>query len=121
MLYRIAADAVVLVHLAFIIFVVCGGFLAWRWRRLAWVHLPSALWGAFIEFAGWICPLTPLENKLRTLAGGVGYRTGFIEHYLVPIIYPARLTIGMQFAIGTLVVLLNAFAYTVYFRRRRCR
>jgi hypothetical protein len=119
MLYRLAADAVVLLHLAFIFFVVCGGFLAWRWRKAAWFHIPAAIWGALIEFAGWICPLTPLENKLRELAGGVGYQGGFIEHYLIPIIYPTRLTVGMQLTIGVFVVLLNAFAYTVYFRRLR--
>ncbi len=121
MLYRLAADAVVLIHLGFIIFVVSGGFLAWRWRRLAWVHIPSAIWGALIEFAGWICPLTPLENKLRVLAGGVGYQGGFIENYLIPIMYPARLTTTVQLTIGAFVLLLNAFAYAVYFRRKRDR
>lgn len=119
MIYRLAADAVVIIHLAFIIFVVCGGFLAWKWHRLAWVHLPAAVWGALIEFARWTCPLTPLENKLRSLAGETGYQGGFIEHYLIPIIYPARLTVGMMLIMGTSIVLLNAFAYTVYFRRQR--
>jgi hypothetical protein len=117
MWFRLAADAVVSVHLAFIFFVVGGGFLAWRWRRVAWFHIPAAIWGALIEFAGWICPLTPLENELRARAGGVGYQGGFIDHYLIPIIYPERLTVAMQLALGTLVVILNAFAYTVYFRR----
>jgi hypothetical protein len=119
MLFRLAADAVVLAHLVFIIFVLCGGFLAWRWRKLALVHIPTAVWGALIEFAGWICPLTPLENKLRVLAGDVGYGGGFIDHYLIPIIYPTGLTVGAQLTIGTFVLLLNAFVYTVYFRRRR--
>jgi len=118
MLFRLAADAVVLIHLAFIFFVCCGGFFAWRWRRVAWFHVPAAIWGALIEFAGWICPLTPFENKLRALAGGAGYQGGFIDHYLIPVIYPERLTFSMQLAFGTLVVILNAFAYAVYFKRR---
>ncbi len=119
MLYRLAADIVVLIHLGFIIFVVGGGFLAWRWRWLAWVHVPAAVWGTLIELAGWICPLTPLENNLRLLAGEVGYRGGFIDHYLIPVIYPTRMTHGMQLTLGMIVLLLNAFAYTVYFRLRR--
>ena len=121
MIYRLLADAVVLAHLCFIVFVVSGGFLAWRWPKLAWFHAPAALWGAAIEFAGWICPLTPLENKLRSLAGGVGYQSGFIEHYLVPIIYPAQLTTELMVFFGLIVIFLNAFAYSVYFRRRRNR
>lgn len=119
MLYRLAADTVVLIHLGFIIFVVGGGFLAWRWRWLAWVHVPAAVWGTLLELAGWICPLTPLENNLRFLAGEVGYRGGFIDHYLIPVIYPTGLTHGMQLTLGTFVLLLNAIAYTVYFRLRR--
>lgn len=119
MLYRLAADAVVLAHLCFIVFVVTGGFLAWRWPRLAWFHVPAAIWGAAIEFAGWICPLTPLENRLRFLAGEVGYQSGFIEHYLIPVIYPTRLNAEMQLTFGLMVLLLNGFAYSVYFRRRR--
>lgn len=119
MLYRLAADALVLAHFVFIMFVVVGGFLAWRWRSLAWVHLPVACWGTLIEFFGWICPLTPLENDLRRLAGEVGYEGGFIEHYLIPVIYPARLTVEFQIGLGVFVLLLNAFAYSVYFIRRQ--
>lgn len=121
MVYRLLADAVVLTHLCFIVFVVSGGFLAWRWPRLAWFHLPAAVWGAAIEFAGGTCPLTPLENKLRSLAGEVGYQIGFIEHYLIPIIYPSHLTIELMFSLGLTVIMLNAFAYSVYFRRRHNR
>ena len=112
-------DLVFLAHLAFVLFVVLGGIAVWWRPKLAWLHVPAFAWGALIEFAVWICPLTPLENKLRALAGEVGYQGGFIEHYLIPIIYPTRLTVGMQLTIGVFVVLLNAFAYTVYFRRLR--
>jgi len=119
MLYRLAADALVVVHLGFIIFVVIGGFLAWRWRRVAWIHLPVACWGALIEFFGWVCPLAPLENDLRRLAGDFGYEGGFIEHYVIPVIYPAQLTVQIQIGLGFMVLLLNGFAYSVYFIRRR--
>lgn len=119
MLYRLAADALVVVHLGFIFFVVIGGFLAWRWRRVAWIHLPVACWGALIEFSGWVCPLTPLENDMRRLAGDLGYEGGFIEHYVIPVIYPAQLTVQIQIGLGILVLLLNGFAYSVYFIRRK--
>jgi hypothetical protein len=118
MLYRLAADAVLLLHLAFVVFVVVGGFLAWRWRRLAWVHVPCAAWGAVIELMGWVCPLTPLEVSLRRQAGQAGYEGGFIEHYILPIVYPAGLTPTIQIGLGLLLVTLNVLAYTVYFRRR---
>ena len=119
MLYRLAADTIVLVHLGFIFFVVVGGFLAWRWKRLAWIHIPVAFWGVLIEFSGWVCPLTPLENNVRRLAGEVGYDGGFIEHYVIPIVYPAQLTVTIQIGLGILVLLLNGFAYAVYFIRLR--
>ncbi|MFQ6045183.1 MAG: DUF2784 domain-containing protein [Gemmatimonadales bacterium] len=119
MLLRVAADLLVVVHLGFVIFVVVGGFMAWRWRRLAWLHVPAALWGALIEFMGWTCPLTPWEVLLRRAAGQTGYEGGFIEHYLIPVIYPEQLTRPMQLALGGLVVLLNCVAYFVYFRRKR--
>jgi hypothetical protein len=119
MQYGLAADAIVLVHLVFVLFVVGGGFLAWRWRWLTWVHLPCAIWGAAIEFGGWICPLTPLENRLRWQAGEAGYTGGFVEHYIIPVLYPAELTVSLQLVLGTLVVLINGFAYAVYFTRRR--
>jgi hypothetical protein len=120
MAYRLAADALVAVHLGFILFVVCGGFLAWRWHHLAWVHLPAATWGALIEFAGWLCPLTTFENRWRTLAGQAGYEGGFVEHYVIPLVYPTGLTRGTQYLLGVVVLLLNLLAYTIYFRRR-CR
>lgn len=118
MLYRLAADILVLFHLGFILFVVSGGFLAWRWRTVIWIHLPVACWGALIEFRGWVCPLTPLENNLRFLAGDRGYHGGFIEHYVLPVMYPADLTMRHQIGLGILVLLLNGFAYSVYFMRR---
>lgn len=111
MFYRLAADALLGIHLLFVAFVVAGGFLTWKWRKAAWVHVPCALWGALIEFAGWICPLTPWENRLRQAAGQAGYSGGFIEHYLIPVLYPGGLTRGIQIALGALVVVLNLVAY----------
>lgn len=119
MAYRLLADLLVVVHFTFILFVVLGGFLAWRWRRVAWVHVPAALWGALIEFMGWICPLTPLENRFRALAGEAGYRGSFIEHYLIPVMYPEDWTLGLRIVLGTFVVGINAVAYTGYVKRRR--
>jgi hypothetical protein len=116
--YRLLADAVVLLHAAFVGFVVAGGFLVWRWRALAWVHVPCALWGAWIEYAGWVCPLTPLENALRARAGLAGYRGGFIEHHLLPLLYPVGLARPSQVVLGTLVVAVNLLAYGVLLRRR---
>jgi hypothetical protein len=114
-LHEIAADLVVLLHFGFILFVVLGGFFALKWRRLAWLHVPAALWGALIEFSGWICPLTPLENLLRQAGGSRGYSSGFIEHYLLPLIYPAELTREIQLALGLGVVILNGLVYSVWY------
>lgn len=118
MLYRLLADLVVLIHFGFVLFVVLGGLLALRWPRAAWVHLPAALWGAGIEFAAGICPLTPLENHLRRLGGESGYSGGFVEHYVLPVLYPDGLTRGVQLALGTFVLLLNIVVYTIVWRRR---
>ena len=120
---RLAADALVLAHLAFIVFVVLGGLLvAWR-ARIAWLHLPAAAWGAWIEASGAICPLTPWENRLRRLAGESGYPGGFVEHYLIPLIYPAGLTAASQRWLAALVVLVNVAVYAaiVALRWRRQR
>lgn len=119
MLYRLVADLLLVFHLSFIVFVLVGGFLAWRWRRLVWLHVPAAAWGAWIEFAGWICPLTPLENRFRRLAGQTGYEGGFIEHYIVPLIYPEEWTLPLRLVFGSLVLVINAAAYFGYFRFRR--
>ena len=121
MLYRALADIVVVLHLAFIIFVVGGAFLALRWPRLVWVHLPIAIWGASLEFGGWICPLTPLENRLRDLGDQAGYAGGFIEHYLLPVIYPVGLTRGVQVALGIVVIAVNVAAYVLFWRLRKKR
>lgn len=118
---RIAADLLVLVHLGFVAFVVAGGFLAIRWPRLAWLHVPAALWGAWVELTATICPLTPLENAMRRRAGETGYEGGFIEHYLMPILYPAGLTPERQRWLGALVVAINLAAYALAIRRARRR
>lgn len=117
MAYRLAADAVLLAHAAFVVFVVLGGLLAWRWRRAAVLHLPAAAWGAWIEFSGGICPLTPLENRLRHAAGQAGYEGGFVEHYLLALIYPEGLTREVQIALGVAVIVINAAVYGVLLRR----
>lgn len=117
MLYRSAADAVVVVHTLFVVFVVAGGLLVLRWPRLAWGHLPAAVWGALIEFTGMICPLTPLEKWLRVRAGGAAYDGGFIEHYLLPVLYPPGLTRGTQLMLGLVVVVINLGVYGYLLRR----
>lgn len=117
--YRLLADGVVLVHAAFLAFVVVGGFLAWRWPRLALLHLPAAVWGALIEFAGWVCPLTPLENAFRLRAGQAGYTSGFIEHYVLPVMYPNGLTRTIQIVLGVALVAINMVAYGVLLSRGR--
>jgi hypothetical protein len=117
--YHWLANIVVAVHLGFVLFVVLGVILVARWRRLAWVHLPAALWGALIEFAGWVCPLTPLENHLRQLAGERGYSGGFIEHYVTALIYPSGLSRPVQVALGILVVLVNLVGYGIVLSRVR--
>ena len=111
MAYRILADAILVVHMGFILFVVGGGFLVRRWRGVAWVHIPAVAWGALIEFMGWVCPLTPLEIWARSRAGGTGYSGGFIEHYLLPVVYPAALTHETQIVLGALVLILSVFIY----------
>ncbi len=121
MVERLLADIVVGFHFLFIVFVVLGGLWVLRWRSVAWVHLPCVVWAAGIEFTGSICPLTPLENALRARAGDAGYAGGFIEHYLIPVIYPAGLTPGMQIAFGAFVLVLNAAIYWRAFRRRPAR
>ena len=121
MWYGVAADAVLVVHFAFVGFVVLGGLLVLRWPRLAWVHVPVALYGAAIEFLGFICPLTPLEVWLRQRGGEAGYTGGFIDHYVTAALYPEGLTRSVQLALGALVLLLNAAVYAMVWRRRRAR
>jgi hypothetical protein len=119
MSYRLLADLLVGLHLAFVLFVVLGGLLVLRWPWLAWAHLPAAIWGAWIEAAGWICPLTPVENDLRRAAGQAGYPGGFIEHYILPVLYPPGLTREAQHVLAAAVVAINLAAYGVLLWRRR--
>ena len=120
-MYGLLADIVVGVHALFVAFVVLGGLLVLRWPRLAYLHIPAAIWGAAIEFAGWICPLTPLEKWLRRQAGSAGYSGSFIEHYILPILYPSALTREIQLILGFLVIAFNLIIYAYVFRRRRGR
>ena len=113
------ADFVVVLHFLFVLFVVLGGLLVLRWPRVAWLHLPAAIWGAAIELAGGICPLTPLENSLRRQAGGTGYSGGFIEHYILPVLYPSDLTRSIQIVLGLLVIALNLAIYVQVFVKGR--
>ena len=117
--YRLLADLVLILHAGFVAFVVLGALLALRWPRVAWIHVPVVLWGAGIEFVGGICPLTPLENHWRRLAGELGYPGGFIEHYIVSALYPDGLTRNVQFVLGALVVVVNVAIYAWVFRRSR--
>ena len=121
MLYRTLADAVLILHLLFVAFALAGGLLALRWRWIPFVHLPALAWGATVEFTGWICPLTPLENLLRRAGGEAGYAGGFIEHYLLPLLYPAALTRDTQLLLGTGLLAFNAAVYFAVWRSRRRR
>ena len=117
MIYRIAADLVLLLHLIFILFVVLGGWLVLRNARFIWIHLPAVAWGAFIELSGRVCPLTPLENQLRIASGSAGYSGGFIERYLIPVVYPSGLDRPVQIALGLVVILVNAVFYGLLVKR----
>jgi hypothetical protein len=119
MLYSELANLVLVLHAAFVVFVLFGGLLALRWRMLLWLHLPSVLWVILIELNGWICPLTPLENRLREAAGARGYSGGFIEHYLLPLIYPPGLTPGVQALFAAIVVVVNIAVYGLLWRTHR--
>lgn len=116
MLYNVAATLIALLHLAFILFVLFGGFLVLKWPKLGWVHVPAAIWGVLIEFGGWWCPLTRWENALLRAAGRAGYDGGFVSHYIMPIIYPPGLTRPMEIAIGFLVLVVNVGVYVRVFR-----
>jgi hypothetical protein len=118
-LARTLADSLVLLHVAFVLFVALGGLLVLRWRWVMGLHLPAAAWGALVEFFSWECPLTPLENELRHRAAQAGYEGGFIEHYLLPTLYPAGLGRGGHALIGSFVVVLNALVYWWVLRRSR--
>lgn len=115
--YRLFADWVLAVHFLFVLFVVFGGLLAMRWRHIVWLHLLAAVWGAMIEFSGWICPLTPLENWLRQEGGAAGYRSDFVAQYLLPVLYPEGLNRKVQFALGIFVIVINLVIYSWVLRR----
>jgi uncharacterized membrane protein YhhN len=117
--YGILADLVLGLHFLFVLFVVLGGLLVLRWPRLAYVHIPIAIYGAMIEFVGWVCPLTPLENSLRAKAGQAGYQGSFVEHYILPVLYPSALTREVQLVLGMLVLGINLGIYMLLLRRRR--
>lgn len=119
MTQRLLADAVLLLHGLFILFVVAGGALVWRWPRLAWLHLPAVAWAAWISWTGGICPLTPLENALRSAGGQAGYEGGFVDHYVLRLIYPEAMTREWQIGVGVFVALLNVGVYALLLRRRR--
>lgn len=119
MSYSRLADLVVAFHLLFVCFAVLGGLLVLRWPRLAWIHLPAAVWGVLVEYAGWTCPLTPLEQWLRAQAGEGVYAGGFVAHYLQPILYPGWLTPATQWLLGSLVLGINAVVYARFFRERQ--
>jgi len=114
--YKLAANALALIHLSFILFVVFGGLLLLKWPKLMWIHLPAAVWGALIEFAGWYCPLTSMENAVLRRAGQSGYTGGFVAHYIFGLIYPAGLTRGTEIVIGAVVLAVNVSVYVKVFR-----
>jgi hypothetical protein len=120
LIYSGLADAVLVLHLGFVLFVVLGGLLVLRWPRVAWLHIPAAVWGVVVEYTGWICPLTPLENSLRTLGGQIAYSGSFIQHYIQPVLYPAGLTRATQVMLGSLLLILNLAAYGIAISRTRC-
>ena len=117
MWYSWLADLTLCMHAGFVLFVIFGGLLVLRWRWIAWLHLPAAVWGAVVEFSGWICPLTPLENWLREHAGETGYSSDFVAYYLLPVLYPSSLTHDIQVILGTAVLLINISIYGWLWRR----
>jgi Protein of Unknown function (DUF2784) len=119
--HSLLANAVLVAHLVFVLFVIFGGLLLLRWPKLAWLHVPAALWGVAIEYAGWICPLTPLENELRQRAGESGYGGDFVARYLLPVIYPEGLTREAQIVLGSGALLLNIAIYLMVWRQRSAR
>ena len=115
------ADLIVALHFLFVAFVVLGGLLALRWPRTAWLHVPAVIWGALVELTGWICPLTPLENRLRRAGGESGYQGDFIAHYILPVLYPNGLTRSDQLMLGGLALAINIAVYAFVAVRHRRR
>ena len=118
MLHAAVANLLMIVHFGFVLFVILGGLLVFRWPRIAFVHLPAAAWGALIELNHWICPLTPVEQSMRRAAGEEGYTGGFIDHYIIPLIYPEGLTPEIQWVLGAIVLLVNAAIYGSWLLKR---
>jgi hypothetical protein len=116
MVFKLAANALALIHFAFILFVILGGLLLLKWPKVVWLHIPAAVWGVLIEFAGWYCPLTSMENAMLRRAGESGYSDGFVAHYIFRLIYPAGLTRGLEIAIGVFVLVVNVSVYVRVFR-----
>ncbi len=112
MLYKLAADFVALLHLGFVFFVIAGGLLVYQWRWVAIVHIPSVIWGVLLEFRGWTCPLTHLEQQLRSTVGETGYSGGFVDHYVLPTLYPAELDRAMQIDMGSILIAVNLVIYS---------
>jgi hypothetical protein len=121
MFYRLAADAVVLLHLGYVIFIVAGGLLVFRWRWIALLHLPAVVWGVLLEFFGWMCPLTPLELGLRAAGGQAGYSGGFVEYYIQPVLYSVEPDMTVQISIGSFVILINIALYGLLLWRLKNR
>ena len=111
-----AAYAIAILHVLFMLFVIFGGLLVWKWPRMMWIHLPAATWGMLVEMAGWYCPLTRWENHFLRAAGRAGYDGGFLNHYVMPLIYPPGLTRGMEIVLGLLVLAINLGVYVRVFR-----
>jgi hypothetical protein len=117
--YRLLADTVLVLHFAFVAFALLGGLLVLRQPRIAWLHLPVLAWGLAVQWADWICPLTPLENHFRMLGGEAGYEGGFIEHYLMQLLYPDNLTLELRYMLGAVLLIINAVVYArLIFRKR---
>lgn len=110
---RLAADAVLIIHLAFVIFVACGGLLVWHMPGLAWLHVPAFLWGAAVELGALSCPLTRLENLFLRASGSTGYERDFVAHYLLPLLYPTGLTRDDQIGLGVAVLAVNGLLYGI--------
>jgi hypothetical protein len=119
MLYRLIADSVLIVHFGFVLFVILGAVLCLRWRWAVWLHLPAVIWGIAVQLMGWRCPLTPLENHFRALGGQAGYSGGFVEHYLLSLLYPSGLTREIQIVLGLLVIAINLGVYLAIMTRLR--
>ena len=115
--YALLTDALIVFHFLFVGFVIFGGVVVLRWHRAAFIHLPAAAWGVFIEWSGFLCPLTPLENYLRQQAGLDVYQGGFVDHYIMPVLYPAGLTRDTQMVLGALILVINVSLYAIAFTR----